>query len=118
MSGVYAISRLKELFIRLIFFSGTGTATALNNASTAGMYRSGLNNKAGSAQGILEPSLNDLGYTRRGSMNSLLVIKIKFFLGCKICPVCGSTDIVIRGFEGVNQRYNCQCCGNESDVLC
>ena len=41
----------------------------------------------------------------------LIISKLKAFLGIppKICPKCGG-EIIARGFEGVNRRYQCLCC--------
>lgn len=45
-----------------------------------------------------------------------VVATIKFLFGAKICPACGSKNIVVRGFSGVNQRYDCKDCGKETSV--
>jgi hypothetical protein len=118
MSDVHAMYRLKELLNRLISFSGTGLLTALNTDRNAGKSDPGLYGKDRSAQSISEFSLPDMKCISHGSINSPLITRTKFFFGYRICPVCGSTDIIIRGFEGVNQRYHCQCCGIETIVIC
>lgn len=37
-------------------------------------------------------------------------------LGWKICPICGSDQIITRGFPGVNQRFECEGCGSVTRV--
>ena len=39
-----------------------------------------------------------------------LITKIKVFFGWEICPQCGSSHIITRGFEGSNLRYECYDC--------
>ena len=36
---------------------------------------------------------------------------LKVLLGYEICPTCGSSNIIRRGFDGVNLRYDCKDCG-------
>jgi transposase-like protein len=39
-----------------------------------------------------------------------LITRIKVWLGYEICPQCGSSNIIVRGFENSNLRYDCQHC--------
>ena len=39
-----------------------------------------------------------------------ILAKIKVWFGYKICPQCGSSNIIVRGFENSNLRYDCQDC--------
>jgi transposase-like protein len=39
-----------------------------------------------------------------------LLTSIKVWLGYEICPQCGSSNIIVRGFENSNLRYDCQDC--------
>lgn len=117
MPGFHAKYRLKGLIIRLITFSGAGIPAVLNSVRTGGRYHPD-GYKQDSSPCLSEPSVAELRSSSPDSTKPPLNIKIKFFLGYEICPVCGSNDIIIRGFEGVNQRYHCQCCGIETVVLC
>lgn len=36
-------------------------------------------------------------------------------LGYQLCPVCGSKNITVRGFEE-NRRYDCAMCGSVTQV--
>jgi transposase-like protein len=36
---------------------------------------------------------------------------LQVFLGSPICPECGSSNIVERGYEGINHRHDCKDCG-------
>lgn len=117
MSGSHAMYRLKELMVRIHSSSATGMSTTVNNTGSGGMYHSGMFKKE-RFPAIPESSLPDLKGIAHDSTNSRLITKLKFFLGYEVCPVCGSNDIIVRGFEGVNQRYHCQCCGIETAVPC
>jgi len=46
-----------------------------------------------------------------------LIAKIKVWLGYKVCPQCGSSNIIKRGFEGANLRYDCRDCHQETRIL-
>jgi transposase-like protein len=39
------------------------------------------------------------------------VRKFKLWLGEELCVQCGSYNIIKRGFEGSNLRYECRDCG-------
>lgn len=49
------------------------------------------------------------------------LIGLKVKLGYEVCPKCGSSNIIKRGFDGYNLRYDCKDCGTETyveDLLC
>jgi len=45
-----------------------------------------------------------------------IIPTIKVFFGYKVCPQCGSSDIIKRGFEDVNLRYDCESCGETTYI--
>lgn len=54
-------------------------------------------------------------------MNTILEIKQWYWrqlavFGEPICPICGSYNIIKRGFVGVNRRHDCQDCNIETPM--
>lgn len=45
-----------------------------------------------------------------------MIWDLKVWLGYEICPTCGSSNIIKRGFAGSNLRYDCQDCGKLTHI--
>ena len=46
-----------------------------------------------------------------------LIRKLKVFLGCEICPQCGSKNIIKYDPESAYLRYDCQDCDKRTYIL-
>lgn len=45
-----------------------------------------------------------------------LLNQIKILCGAEVCEHCGSGNIIKRGFENWNERFECRDCGKETRV--
>jgi predicted RNA-binding Zn-ribbon protein involved in translation (DUF1610 family) len=43
--------------------------------------------------------------------------EVRAALGERICPMCGSSNITVRGWRGYNLRHDCHECGNETKIV-